>query len=420
MKNLLLWIGEIFFLAAVTMLIVRHNSYPLIIKRASDILILFSFIIVISALFYSKDWKQIFNKIKKHLIGFSLIFIGLTISSLIGYFLNGRNLGSEGILTFLRFVEVAAIFFLVSVFQFNDKNFFKRAAICQLSTLAYLPFLFARHINPHDIMGRFQFFENWPSNVGYYLIVSIVFTISWFLFYLKPFKWKFIIPYFASVGFISILLGTQSRASWIAVAISILIIFIIWLCKTKAHLLNVFFGAALVFSLVPLSFLVLPRPMDTIVFLRFFPQIKASRDFEERPSELVGAIKKQDLASQVSNFGGRPELWLIYIKKILNQPLGFGLDYQPINIGRGDQGPHNTPLEALVLGGPLALIGIGYLFFMSFKNILKHVYNSGPQNYQWPLYIFVSLFGLFFVSFFDNMVTFRLMWLMLALATWLI
>src|SRR3989344_2815458 len=411
----LFWLGEVFFLAAVTLLIIRNNNYPLIIKRASDIYFFSSLIIAIFALFYNRGWSAFLKKIKNPLVGFLFVFTGLFISSFAGYLLNGRMMGGEGILTLLRFIEVGIIIFLVALFQSDDSDFYKKVAIVQLSTLAYLPFLFIRQINPDDNMGRFNFFENWPSNVGYYLIVSLAFTIVWLLFYIKPFKWKFIVIYIVSIGFTSILLGTQSRASWLAIFIIVIFTFLLWIYKERVKILHILLGAVIIISLIPLGFFILPKPMDTIVLLRIFPRIESGKDFSERSSEIITTINKQKLISQVREAGGRPRLWKIYIKKLIRQPLGFGLNYKPINIGQGDQGPHNTPLETLVLGGIIALAGTGYLLFLAFKNVGTALFNH-KTNYQWPLYIFISLSGLFIASLFDNMVTFRLMWVMIALA----
>ena len=110
----------------------------------------------------------------------------------------------------------------------------------------------------------------------------------------------------------------------------------------------------------------------------------------------------------------RPRLWTEYSKRIIRQPFGLGVNYALVTYGDDERGPHNTILEILTLGGVLSLAGFIYLFYLGFKNIIMRLREVSADT--WTLYLITALTGLVIASFFDNMSTFRIMWVLLGLA----
>ncbi|MBI4095122.1 MAG: hypothetical protein HY435_02945 [Candidatus Liptonbacteria bacterium] len=406
--------GKILFLLGVAFLIIRKNTYPWPLKRASDVFFLLSALSALSYAALRREWNLFVRAAERVRVGLALIFSGLFLASLAGYFIQDVSLGTEGWLSLGRFTEVAVILLLVGFFQSQDANFFKKIAIAQLSTLAYLGAL----LIPNDLdihLYRFELFENWPSNVAYYLLVSLSLFIVFALQRLKPLQWKFLLFYVPAAGLFAIFLWAQSRASWIGFVIATLLILGIWSIKAGGGMLPRFlFGGLLSVSLVITGFLILPSLPRGEVIIRFSPS-------PQMPVQTDGLPLVQKSPSPSPAFGfyepSRPYLWNAYTEKIADQPLGFGLNYAPIWYEGSARGPHNTILELIVLGGYVTLAGFLYLLYRGFGNVAAKLKES--RDTAWPLYVFASLTALVVVSLFDNMSTFRLLWIVLGMAIYL-
>ncbi|MBI4085302.1 MAG: O-antigen ligase family protein [Candidatus Liptonbacteria bacterium] len=406
-KEKIIVAGKYFFLAGVALLIVRNNSYPFWIKRSSDILFFLSALIALYVILRFKEGYKNFLGNKNVLTGLSLICLGLVLASLGGYFSEGLGFTKEGILTIGRFAEVFAILFLVSFFQTFDGNFYKKAAFAQLSTLVYLPTLILPNADFVIAMYRFKLFENWPSNVGYYLIVSLTCIAVLTLEKIKPLRKTFFAYLAIAVGLSAVLLWTQSRAAWLGLVISLFLLILIW---SGGNLKKIISGGFFAFLILLLAFSVLNPLIKTMVSVKIFPQ-----NVSTPPTENVEVPGLKPVSGILSE-PYRLELWGIYTEKLLNSPLGFGVNYQPVNVGFGKQGPHNTVLEFMVLAGPIGFAGFVWLLFAALKNVFLKMKRFVIQERLWVAYLFASLVGLFVASIFDNMSAFRLMWLILGLA----
>ena len=392
-------IGQFLFLLGVAFLIIRKNTYPWPIKRASDILFLLS---SICALPHWNIIKTIFNKIK---ISILLILGGLLSSSLFAYFFLNLKIINSSVLSFGRFIEVIIIILLVGFFQAQDKDFYKKIAVAQLSTLIYILTLIIPS-NIHNFMYRFELFENWPSNSSYYLIPSIILIIS-SLFYLNN-NYKKILIYLAGSGLIAIMLWTQSRATWFAMFLSIVIFLIIWSRKSALKFL---LGFVIVLGMTVIGFFSLMPSIQNEIIYRIFPQIRQEKILQ--PNQAAQIILEENLSPKLYETS-RPHLWKKFGKRIIENPLGEGLNYRLERDQIGDaKGPHNTILEILINGGIISLLGYLSLFYLGFKNIL------GKKFDMWRTYVFISLIGLTIASQFDNMSTFRLLWVLLGLSIYL-
>lgn len=422
LPKLLYW-GEIFFLLGIALLIVRRNTYPWPIKRASDILFLLTLLSVVGFALYARNELRIPRLLKPTGTALGATCLGLISATALSVIILNAPFGSEGILEFGRFVEAAGLLVLIGIFQEYDEQFYKKAAFAQLATIIYLPMLFTAQNNPSMIMPRFEFLENWPSNVAYSLLVSITLVMVWLLYNLRPKKrWWIYAPIL--IGYFGILLWAQSRASWLAIAATTLIVLLVWssnVLSYRKRILRFLFGGIVIFIIVIAGFLTLPKEIKNIVLLRVFPSIPIDL-YGDSPLYAINLViqKKSPLAFEDTNqlyllntYSDRLYLWNAYSERILRQPWGLGVNYEPLNNGNGPKGPHNTILEVLTLGGPLALIGFLYLFALAFKNTWAYLRQT--KNGRWPLYIFASLSALAIASLFDNMSTFRLMWIVLGL-----
>ncbi len=424
LKTNIIGAGKWLFLAGVSLLIIRNNSYPWPVKRASDILFVLSAIGSIAYLFISKEWRSFISDNKRIFTALVIMFAGLAIASINGQ-LRGVPFGHEGILSVGRFIESALIIILVGFFQKYDASFWKKAALAQLSTLVYIPMLLTSQNNPATLMGRFQLFENWPSNVGYYLVVSLSLLIVFFLKNMRPFKKAFFLYYTSAVFLFGILLWSQSRGSWLAIAAVSAAAIILWnfrpsagnaqALKINVRAKNIFMGIFLVLLMGILGFAVLPGTIKNLVALRFFPQLVAYTNYyESNPGNIIQTAFNDKIQVDLKD-SGRIDLWKIYAKRYIANPVGDGAQYEPIIYDGSKKGPHNTILELLIIGGPLVLISFLMLVWMAFKNLIYLLKKSVDENAHWVIYGICSLAGLIIAAQFDNMSTFRAMWLIIGI-----
>ena len=267
-KEKIISAGKYLFLAGIALLIIRNNSYPFLIKRSSDILFLLSALCALFVIVRFKDGYQNFLQRKNVLIGLALICFGLTVASLNGYFLDGLTFAKDGLLAVGRFIEVFMILFLVSFFQSFDGNFYKKAALAQLSTLVYLPSFLFLQSDFMKSMYRFELFENWPSNVGYYILVSLTLITVILLEKTKPFKKGFFVFFIIGVFLSAILLWTQTRAAWLGLMASIFLLIFFW---AEGNFKKIVAGLALVAIIFYLGFSILQEPIKEGVVAKIFP-----------------------------------------------------------------------------------------------------------------------------------------------------
>lgn len=387
--KLISWAQNI-FLAGVSLLIIRNNYFPWFIKRSSDILFLLSICLILIFIAANKDWGLVLKIIKKISLPITLIFIGLLIASLNGYFRYGIKIDSRGYLALFRLVEVITLVFSVGFFQNYNSNFYKKVALAQLSTIIYLVgYTGISHMPDFGpSFGRFTLFENFPSNIGYYLLASLSLIYIWILDNLSPFNKKFFIYLSLGTSLSGIMVWTQSRGAWIGLMVAILIVIPFWLYRQKAYKIKNFISGTLVISFcLIIGFLLLSKIVKSQFLLRF--SIENSRIY----------------------------LWKNYTKQLIKDPLGLGLSYPLLKYEGDRKGPHNTLLEFWLMGSFLAVIGFLTIYYQGIKNIILKI--AIDSNWQWKLSLSASLIALFVASLLDNMNSFRLMWILIGLAVYL-
>jgi hypothetical protein len=430
LQNWVFKLGNIFFLLGLAVLIFRNNIYPYPIKRASDFLFLLSFVCIIILLFLEKEWRNFFLLIKKILFPFALIVTGLFLASVVGYFVHGISINWEGVLMSGRFLEVMLIVLAIIFFQYHDGLFFKKIAIIQLSTAVYLLVFLVRYFDLPLTMARFQLFENWPSNVSYYLLVSSALTSAFFLYGKLNYKVKFLL-YLATIGLVGLLLWTQSRGSWIGFLVALVLSAVFFIChqwqqlkslKDQINLVvkNLLATVGFLTSILIFSFLILPMLVKISVFNRIVSPnttyISLFIEQQKYPTTILDFTRKVISEAPAINFQDptRLRLWSSYFKEILKKPYGSGLNYQLLEVDGQKKGPHNTPLELLMLGGVLTFAGFLSLLFISYKNLFLFITQGHNQEVIiWPLYFFMALTALVIASLFDNMSVFRLLWIII-------
>ena len=274
------------FLIAISLLIIRNNSYPWFIKRSSDILFLLSFLSFSVYILLERKTKEWFSENKRVIFALFLVVIGLAVASVTNYYITGSGIDKEGVLEFGRFIEVGMIILVTVALARADANFVKKVALAQLTTISYLAVLsFPGILN--ERMYRFQLFENWPSNVSYYVLVTLsLFVVSMFRSFVLDRK-KLFLFYIGCLLFMSILLWTQSRAGWLTIAIVPVVVLLLWVFRPATPRVSsngahggakkiglILCGLLLLLSLVPLAYLFLPSYVKTDVLLRIYPQYR--------------------------------------------------------------------------------------------------------------------------------------------------
>ena len=431
-KNTVLNFGKWTFLLGVALLIVRNNSYPWIIKRSSDILFLIAAILAVFLISRNREWREYWHKTNKVLTALALVMAGVFLATAIGYGIFGESINRETFLSFGRFLEVGVLLGLIGFFQSRDSGFYKKVAPFQLSTLIYfVVFLLPSREYFYlpifkcwfglDCEYRFMLFDNFPTSVSYYLIVSLALTLVWLLTNFRPFNKKFFIFYLIGMGFSGLILWTQTRASWLSVAIVSFLVVVGWALKTaisnREKIGVLLLGSVVVSSLFLFGFMILPDYAKNGIINRVFPigyqpEI-AGINLDEAKTKLVIEKISAEKIGFVFYEPSRPYLWKTYAERLIERPLGLGLNHEPPIFLGAARGPHNTPLEVAAFGGILALGGYIYLLYLAISNLLVKLKQN--QNFKWPLYLLAALVGLIVASQFDNMSTFRLMWLVMAL-----
>lgn len=425
-------LGEWSFILGVALLIIRNNSYPWAIKRASDVLFLMAAILAVFLITRSGGWREYWLKANKILTALAFIMAGVFLATAINYGFFGVDIDGETVLNFGRFAEAAVILLLVGFFQSKDEGFYKKVALFQLSTLIYfVVFLFTSREYFYlpvfkcwfgmDCEYRFMLFDNFPTSVSYYLIVSLAFVLVWLLTNFRPFNKKFFIFYLIGMGFAGLVLWTQTRASWLSAAMIGLLILIWWALKTGGRygdkIKVLLLGSVVIFSLFLFGFMLLPDYAKNGIINRVFPigyqaEITGINLDEAETKSVIEKISAEKIGF-VFYEPSRPYLWKTYAERLIRQPLGLGLNHKPPVFLGAARGPHNTPLEIAAFGGILALGGYIYLLYLAIFNLVTKLREG--QDFRWPLYLLASLVGLIVVSQFDNMSTFRLMWVILGL-----
>ncbi len=410
--------GRRFFLAGIALLIVRNNSYPWPVKRASDILFFLAAIAAAIFVLRGKNFDFFKSPLSKKVFGaFALVFLGIFLAAASGYLFDGIKMTLGGILEVGRFAEAALMLLLVGFFGYSAPGFYKKIALFQLSTLVYifaLPWA-GKLVATFPETYRFQLFENWASNIGYYLVPSLSLVFAALLFRMRK-PLLIAAGFFVCVGLFGILIWTQSRAALLGIFFAFISIIIIWARKNPKKLAA---GIMLAIILPSLGFMILPDNLKNSVLGRFFPGIFQTENVSSAPTqETLEKIVEKELEFQIKD-QRRFYLWNIYASTALKRPLGLGPSYDPQNIVGAPQGPHNTVLEYLVLGGLPALLGILILFNLGIKNLWQAAKNADDEKRFWPIYVSASLFGLIIASMFDNMSTFRLLWIILGMGIFL-
>ena len=253
------------------------------------------------------------------------------------------------------------------------------------------------------------------------MIVSLSLLLVLALVSLYPLKKRFFAYFLLGSGLFGILLWTQTRAGWIGFGAAMLVVFWGWILKSDQSAitrLKLFLtGGLILVMLMVLGLWALPYYVKNEVINRVFPvrpQIEAEGlNFEEVETELVVQRVIQEVVKPSFSERSRVYLWRAYLEKLVQSPLGLGLNHSPPIFEGAPRGPHNTFLEVAAFGGVLTLGGYIYLLYLAISNLLVKLKQN--QNFKWPLYLLAALVGRFVASQFDNMSTFRVMWVIMAL-----
>lgn len=393
----IIWLGKWMLFLAVASLFLRRNDLYWPFRRLFEIFICGSLSLTILWLLITGKWEIVTSFIQKIKWPFGLIIAGLLIASLSSYVLFNVSLDKEGVLNLGRIFLVMIMVFLVIFHARQDSNFAKKIPFAFFINLLFVPALW---INPGlldqlgIVAGRFQGFENFPSNASYLFLIVLTITFN----YLLKIKNKFynILFFTLSVFSMSFIWWTHSRASWLGA----IVIFTILIFKNfRYSLKKIFVGVCIAVIILFAGHLFLPSVSQITTSIKiWFPNTNAFDKTKYFQYQNINPIEDQ-----------LPRLfaWSYYFKALIKNPLGLGVSYfykdLAVNFNGKPIGPHNTILEILVMSGLIGFIGFVWLWYL----VLKKAANKP--------FLLAAFCGLWIASLFDNMIALKSWWVVIGL-----
>tara|TARA_Y100000310_G_C20596214_1_gene770646 strand:+ start:249 stop:1460 length:1212 start_codon:yes stop_codon:yes gene_type:complete len=377
-------------------------------------------------------------KIKKisYWLKFFLIFLGfLSLGALIGYFQYGKfnNLVTQGLILDYYFLITSILGFLLVVYYQKDKVFLKRIGLAFLLSLASAPLLFFN--SEYLFLKEFRFvgLHTSPTVFGSLLVIPFSFLLA-HLVKSKGVKEK--IGWWLLVTLtLSLMFATGTRAAWLAAAI--MIIFLLIRARKLRPIINIGLWSVIT---IAIAFLILPDPIQNMIFVRIFPQYIEPLYVEklivkESPIahpflntvalpgisqksliETIRTVKslKQSFTPSLATEDRQhlaPKSSLVFLKN----PLGLGTQFYnlegSVTVKQFPSGAHNTFLSVALSGGIGALIMFVLLFWKSSKSLRR----AKSKDTIW-LGITLALIGLIVIMLFDDRLFIPWFWLIPAMA----
>ncbi len=395
----------------------------------------FLFLALISSFFYffPKNLNKFKIVDKKIYLALFIFLFSVGLATLISYLRYGVGFNIEGVLNTIRFLIIFIIFILFYTYLRADEVFFKRVWLSFLIPIIFTPFLIfpelAYKLSIAEADNRFYGFLQNPALASLFFLVALSFFFGLFFknFYQKK-KLFFLLFFFSSVIMVSFIFWSQSRATWIAMIVSLITLNYLIINVFK-KINYVFLNLFLTLLLLVISFIILPSSVKTTFLLRIFPEYtsfvrESHPDLRTTSSEqfrqVLSKIKTEGSIPDILYDQSRPTIWKEYLKLSLKNPLGLGLNYFPIlaiKINGEPSGVHNDYLDFLAYGGMGALGAFLYILWRAFVNIRNKLKNFLSPYIVYRIGISSALVGLLIYGILNGVALFDyLFWILLVMA----
>lgn len=390
--------AQCFLYAATASLLLRRNDLAWPIRRLFELFSVGALSATIFWLLTRRLWHQLASVTQLLWKPYALILGGMVIATASGALWLNIALDREGVLNFGRLLLVMIVAALIIIHGRHNQLFAKRLPWAFLVNLIFLPTLWINMQTLeawHIVAGRFNGFENFPSNASYLFLIVLAYA-WWQVARHWPQRVLVAIPWLgAATTAMAFIWWSNSRASWLATIIIIATV----LARHQKNGLPIIQLTTMAIVTLVISYQLLPPDTKMIAVARlWYPRSNVTN--QSTP--------------QLDGYDQQPRLyaWQYYSRLTLRQPLGVGVSYfYSPTVARFEQkpiGPHNTPLEILTNGGIITLAGFLWLWWLALNSIEGLALNKP--------FIQAAIIGLIIASLFDNMIAHKAMWVVLALA----
>lgn len=402
----LIFFGQWTFILAVASLLVRRNDLAWPLKRLFELNLLVSLGAAGFWLIWTGQWQTVRKILEKIWQPLALILAGLLLATTISYLLYGTVPDRQGILNLGRIIMVMTAVILIRFYHQQSPQFL---SYLSAAFLVNLLFIFA-FITPSSLRdswqitaGRFQGFENYPSNASYLFLIVLVFCFSSLLYRLE---WRpdrqALLSYLGSISSMVFIWWSQSRATWLAAIAALAATIFVYHRQQLTRLP--------VSLLLAVSIVISSHGLLTI----FDTGLNAARRFwqtaqyHQNINPHLPTIRLTDNLFIVNDQQPRLYAWRHYFETTLKNPWGLGVAYFYQGLAGEYEGkpigPHNTILEILVMGGVVALVGFIWLWRLALRQVRDNPFLLGV------------LIGFLVAVQFDNMIAFKALWIILGIA----
>jgi len=414
----------IVFTLAVFSLIWRQGNVVVSgIPKLFEVLIGLALLVSIAEIIYSSASRSVFLELKSVWLSYGMLFGFLSLFILIGHsFSNASFPGwisyeSEVYFEYARILFVFILFFL-SIYVVVR---YKKSIKWILGAVAFSPLVLFLAFAP-----RWQEFfvdnarligaRNDPNYLATFLALGLIFAAVYFL-YSRPHSRWFGILYI--VLFFPLFLWAHSRAAFLSIAATLIVLAIIYVVKKRSFRSLGFvgiLGSVFVFAIVA-SFFVLPSDSQLLIYRRSIVLVSPSESLNKTVADFIldGDTKLRTVALtniSTNTFDvSRGALWRDALWKSTKSPLGFGPAYHNWNPVFGPGRPHNLWLEVALTAGWGGLVIWVVLMITIFRDLIA----ISRRNDFVDMALAGGFVYLLINGTFADMLTLRWMWLVMGM-----
>lgn len=420
---------------AIISLLFRKGSFAIYhVPKPFELIISLIILLTFIDLILNRKFKEFYLSISRNI---RILLISLFTSILLGWvvsLIKDIPTTFNMVLEFGSFVIAIIVFLLVIFYTRNDQVYLKRYfyALC-VPVIYALCVIFPPTVNYFNLTNGVNFlgFTNNENIISKMLIIPTIFFIVATLFENKK-TWLKLIYILVSSLLISLFFWVASRAALISLFAGAMFIWLIF-SFYKFQWIKLFKNGLIVLFIILLGFLFSPNLVKKVAMGRILNFDKTQSyeysnlknvtlheiiDESYLVTKIEGNKKIDNQIDDGKSLETRFEFWPVYIKYILNNPLGIGpnthitLDY----IYRGERihlGPHNTYLQVWLWGGFVGLFCFLNLLILIFRK-LKDQLNLNFNIIN--LTLLGVVFTIAFVINANDSLQLFLLWIILALS----